>query len=259
MLGKERQKYLASLQLKKKRKAENKILVEGVRSVREGLLSDYLCLEVFVSAEDENNKEILQIAKRKKIKITDVTLSQLKKITATVHPQNIAALFEVKETKFEYADFLVLFDRISDPGNLGTLIRTADWFGAQNLIVSCDSVDILNPKVIRSTMGSFFHVNYKRAPDLPAEIRKLKEKGYQIALADLKGIPVGEFSNGKEKLALILSNEAEGPGKNIREVADVKINIPKTGNAESLNVSVAGGILIYELSKHFKTTSNDKK
>ncbi len=249
MLGKEKQKYLAALRLKKKRKTEKKFIVEGVRSVTEGLKSDYYCEELFVVKNSELPAEIFSLAEKKKIKITEVGSAQLKKITDTVHPQNVAALFRIKETDFSPGDFILAFDKISDPGNLGTLIRTADWFGVKNILVSCDSVEILNPKVVRATMGSVFHVNYKCVKNLAEELSALKKKGFRIALADLEGIAVDEFERASEKLALVLSNEAEGPGEEIKATADVRLNIPKLGYAESLNVSVAGGILIYALTR----------
>lgn len=253
MLGKEKQKYLASLQLKKKRKSEKKFIAEGTRSVLEGIKSDYHCEEIFVAGSNEEIEKILEIARKKKIKITEVKSTQLKKITNTIHPQNVAALFRIEETNFRYDDFLLVLDRISDPGNLGTIIRTADWFGIKNILIGCDSVDIFNPKVLRSTMGSIFHVNYKCVKNLADELKKMKEKNYRILLADLSGKSPEELEKTDEKkIALILSNEAHGVSGKVKSVADEKVAIPKFGDAESLNVSVAGGILIYEILKKIK-------
>ncbi len=249
MIGKEKLKYLASLKQKKRRKSEGKILVEGVRSVSEGLKSDYVCEEIFVVKDAKNLSEIISLAKKRRIKITEVGSLQLKKITDTIHPQNVAALFEIRKTGIKTDDLILAFDAVSDPGNLGTLIRTADWFGVKNLLISCDSVEITNPKVIRSTMGSFFHVNYKCAENFTDELLKLKRLGFQIVLADLNGEDVSRFDGKNRKSVLVLSNEAKGASESVREVADVKVAIAKLGAAESLNVSVAGGILLYEFTK----------
>ncbi len=249
MLGKEKIKYLSGLRLKKKRKAEKKFIVEGVRSVLEGIKSDYVCEEIFVAKKDNTLDEILKLAEKKKIKITEITSSQLKKITDTIHPQNVAALLQTAKTPFNYSGLILVFDKISDPGNLGTLIRTADWFGVNNIIISCDSVEILNPKVVRATMGSVFHINYKCVKNTRETLAQLKESNYKIALADLSGVPLCEFNPGNDKIALVLSNEANGATDEIRKLADVKLFIRQKGKAESLNVSVAGGILIYELAK----------
>jgi TrmH family RNA methyltransferase len=248
MLGKGKQKYLTSLQQKKKRKSENKFIVEGVRAVTEGLKSDYVCEEIFFDKNAKNLDEILSLAGKKKIKITETNSLQLKKITDTIHPQGVAALFEIKRTRFEKAPFILALERISDPGNLGTIIRTADWFGAKNILLSPDCVEILNPKVVRATMGGIFHINYKIANDFAEELRNLKKDGYEILLADLEGTPVYEHER-ERKSVLVLGSEAFGPSQETKETADFRITIPKLGEAESLNVSVAGGILIYELTK----------
>ncbi len=249
MIGKEKLKYLSSLKLKKKRKSESKFIVEGVRSVLEGLKSDYICEEIFIAEKQDSFLEIIDLAKVKNVKITEVTQTHLKKITDTVHPQKIAALFRITETNIQLSNIILALENISDPGNLGTIIRTADWLGVKNILLSKESVDIFNPKVLRSTMGSIFHINFKYVENFQDQLLKIKEEGYEIFLADLNGTNISEYKKPINKSVLILSNEAFGPTEKTKEIADVKLTIPKLGQAESLNVSIAGGILMWELRK----------
>lgn len=135
-----------------------------------------------------------------------------------------------------------MIDNISDPGNLGTIIRTCDWFGVYNILITNESVEYLNPKVLRSSMGSVFHLNiYDEV--FENDIINLKSEGYQIISSDIKGKNVFNF-NPEAKSVLVFSNESNGPSEMISELADKTISIPGKGRAESLNVSSAAAIII---------------
>jgi TrmH family RNA methyltransferase len=248
MLSKNRLKYLSSLSKKKFRQIEKKFIVEGVRTVEDGLKSDYVCEEVFVlDTKIESLKRQLETAEKKKINITEVTENELSRFTSTKHPQSIASIFRIKENTRSIGENVVALDNISDPGNLGTIIRTCDWFGVDTVLLGENCVEVFNPKVVRSTMGSIFHVNFVQTQNLFSELQQLKTSEYLLAAAHLDGNSPQNLPQDKSRKVLILGSEAFGPSENILKLADLKIRIEGNGKAESLNVSVAGGILIYEM------------
>ena len=188
-------------------------------------------------------------------------------ISDTENPQGIMAVVKMPDkTDFnvlEESSGLLILDRVQDPGNLGTLIRTADAFGAGGIILSEGCADIYNPKVQRAAMGSIFHVPIYRMANLSRVINDLKNTGFKIFAAHLEGEIIkkaGSRGQGAEcraqgaalfaersKLAVIIGNEAKGISEEIAVLADKLIKIPMPGNAESLNASVAAGIVMYEL------------
>lgn len=253
MISKNDLQYYSSLLIKKHRKAENKFIVEGKKSVLEGLNSNYKCEVVFVTNKfaEEHEDAITQLAKLKK-KIVSLKQKEFDKISDTESPQGIAAVFVKPELKISEAFFrdeniIVMLDNISDPGNLGTIIRTCDWFGVKNIFLSENIVDYTNPKVIRSSMGSVFHLNLYEDVNA-SQLNKLKENDYEILCADTEGENIFTYKRDKKKI-LILSSESHGPSKEIEKISDKKICIPRIGNAESLNVASASAILIAQLTK----------
>ena len=148
--------------------------------------------------------------------------------------------------KFTSNKPIIILDKVSDPGNLGTIIRTADWFGVQNIILSEDSVDLYSPKVVRSTMGSIFHVKTIESTNIVQSIAGLKKKGYNIVALDIKGDSVANFES-IPKTAYIFGSESHGIRNTLLDLADKKITISGAGKAESLNVAVSAGILMSQL------------
>jgi TrmH family RNA methyltransferase len=136
----------------------------------------------------------------------------------------------------------ILLDGISDPGNMGTILRTADWFGFDEIICSEDTVELYNPKVVQSTMGSLFRVKVIYT-DLPKYIESIAEKGFAIAGADLDGVNAFEYQF-PEKTALVIGSESHGIRPNVESLLTQKVHIPGSGNAESLNAGIAAGILL---------------
>jgi TrmH family RNA methyltransferase len=253
MISKNDLQYYSSLLIKKHRKAENKFIVEGKKSVLEGLNSNYKCEIVFVTNKfaEEHEDAIAQLEKVKK-KIVSLKQKEFFKIADTETPQGIAAVFVKPELEFSPELFsndkiIVMIDNISDPGNLGTIIRTCDWFGVKNILLSENIVDYTNPKVIRSSMGSVFHVNlYEDVNE--GQLNKLRENDFEILCADTEGKNVFTYRSEKKKI-LILSSEANGPSIEIEKMSDKKICILKIGNAESLNVASAAAVLLAQLTK----------
>lgn len=247
MITRNELKYYSSLSQKKFRESELKFIVEGLKNVEEGLDSHYDCEIVLTTFEfAELHKNFLSNVKRKKIRIEILRSQDFIRISETKSPQGIAAVFRYAKLKF-YPDktesnVLVYLDNISDPGNLGTIIRTCDWFGINEILISKFSVDYLNPKAIRASMGSIFHLYIFEEVE-PALLDDLKLNNYKIICSDLDGKNIYDYKF-PDKIVLVFSNEATGPTELVKTIADDVITIPKYGNAESLNVAIASGIIL---------------
>ena len=252
MISKNELKYYSSLLKKKFRESEKKFVVEGKKSVHEGIESDFNCEIVFVTNKfaSEEDQFIRKLESRY-FKVAVLKSVDFNKISATKTPQGIAAVFEIKKTKLNLVSIddqlLVYLENISDPGNLGTIIRTCDWFGIQNIFLSKESSEIFNPKVIRSSMGSVFHVNIFEEVTLD-EIVILRKSGYEFLCGDMGGKNVYDINKGKQTI-LFLANESRGPSEKLLSIIDKKITIPGKGKAESLNVAAASAIILAELTK----------
>jgi len=253
MISKKELQYYSSLLIKKHRKSENKFLVEGEKSVFEGLKSKYECEVIFITHKfSEEHKEIIDQIQRTNHRFITLKQKEFEKISDTKTPHGIAAVFITPNLTFKHFNspddkLIVMLDNISDPGNLGTIIRTCDWFGVSNILLSENIVDYTNPKVIRSSMGSVFHIRLFEEVGTEA-LLKFKSKGFEILLADTEGENVFTYTSDKKKI-LILSSESHGPSKEIESISNKKICIPKIGNAESLNVASASAVLLAQLTK----------
>lgn len=234
MLSKNEVKYIQSLYQKKTRDSEGLFIAEGPKIINELLSSNFKIKEIYCT---ENWRSDFT-----KPNIQYVSESELQRISNLQTPNEILAVVEKKNAEnipsLKNKLSLVL-DGIQDPGNFGTIIRTADWFGIDAIIASEDCVDLYNPKVIQATMGSFIRVNvwYKNLEEW------LPEQSIQKTGTSLNGKSV--FASGKIKEGiLIIGNESKGIRKNVLECIDDFITIPKKGKAESLNAAVATGIIL---------------
>ena len=243
MVSKSTIKYIQSLQHKKFRDESNSFIAEGPKVVL-GLLTTALfplkgiyALQEWV---DEMDKDFLM---RYNNNIEIVKDFELEKIASYTTANKVLALFEKRETVADINikdKFSIVLDDIQDPGNLGTIIRTADWFGIENIICSANTVDMYNNKVVQSTMASLGMVNVIYT-DLAEWL--IKQRGVAIFAATLNGKSINEYSNLKEGI-IIIGNESKGISDNIMQLANEKITIPKKGHAESLNAAVAAGIIL---------------
>jgi TrmH family RNA methyltransferase len=253
MTSKKEIQYYSSLLTKKHRQIEKKFLVEGKKSVFDGVNSNYECEIIFVTNKfTEENKNSLDQLSKKKYRIETLKQKDFLQITDTETPQGIASVFLKPELKFSRDKFskekvLVMLDNISNPGNLGTIIRNCDWFGVKNILLSENIVDYTNPKVVRASMGSVFHVKIFENVTIN-NLVDLKESGFEILCADIEGENVFIYKSEKKKI-LILSSESHGPSNEIEKNIDKKICIPKLGGAESLNVASASAVLLALLTK----------
>ncbi len=252
MISNRELKYYSSLLIKKFRSEEQKFLVEGVKIVEEGLDSSYDCEAVFVTpAFMDSAPEILNKINSSSNKLFVIKSAEFQRISDTKSPQGIAAVFLKPEKKIDINQIkdnrLVFLDNISDPGNLGTIFRTCDWLGFKIIFLSPQSVEYLNPKVIRASMGSVFHLNiYDNIAE--NDLVKLRKTGYKLICSDLDGKNIFEFKSDK-KFIITFSNESSGPSEELKKIADTSVTIPKRGKAESLNVSSAAAIILSHLAK----------
>lgn len=247
MLSNRLLKYYSSLLIKKFRQAENKFIIEGKKLVYEGLQSSYEC-EIVITTEEfyKNNKNFVESIKSFAI-IEKIAQGDVKRLSDTETPQGIFAIFNKKESYTDYlnSNFIVALDNINDPGNLGTILRNCDWFGIKTVLLSSGCAEIYNPKTIRSSMGSFFRINFIENIELNYEIEKLNKLGYVTIATDLDGDNIYNF-NFPNKAVVIFSNEANGPDINLLNAVKTKLTIPKFGGAESLNVATASAIILSE-------------
>ena len=190
--------------------------------------------------------------------IYTVSETVFKSISETTNPQGILATIKMADYDLEEMiiaksidvrkcdKYFVILDEIKDPGNMGTIIRTADAAGFNGVIVSKGCVDVYNPKVLRSTMGSIFHIPINLSQDLSYALKEIKMQNIRVYAAHTKGNLYYYEADMTQSTAIVIGNEAFGISDKTMESADELISIPITGRAESLNASVAAGILMYE-------------
>lgn len=252
MLSKSELKEIASLLLKKNRVQQNVFFVDGWKSVYEGLKSNFICKVLIINHDSvDSHRELFLIAQKNNIRVEVIKNFEFKKISNTVSPQGVAAVFQIPKpniSSISKSNIIVALENISDPGNLGTIIRTCDWFGIENIALSEDCVDLYNPKVVRSTMGSIFHVSAIEDKYFYSTLSKLKLSGFKLLTAHMEGKNIYNYVS-KKKLVLCFCNEAKGPTAELQKLSDEFLNIPSKGKAESLNVASAAAIIISTISK----------
>ena len=238
MLTAHKIKILQSLDQKKFRQKYNLFLVEGNKTVKEIPSSEYKIKEIFSVNPGSLSVETSLI--------TEISPSELKKISFLQHPKDSVAVCELKEERILENDGVqLILDGIQDPGNLGTIIRLADWFGISQIICSEDTVDFYNPKVIQASMGSFLRVNliYQNLESY------LSNCDSAIIGTDMDGESFYDY-NFPKKFNLVLGNEGNGIRPEIEKLLTDKITIPRFGKSqatESLNVSMATGIILGQI------------
>ena len=235
-------KEVNSLKAKKERDKTGLFILEGKRLVDEIPNS----WEIKYLLKAESYSEYINFEN-----VYTVKDSLFEKISETVNPQGILAVCHIKEfdvTNVDYSNspFFVVLENVTDPGNMGTLIRTADAAGADGIFLSKGCVDIYNPKVIRATMGSIFHLPIYRNLNLMDIMEDFKNNNVKTLAAHLKGTSTPYKVDMTTACAVIIGNEANGLSDEISEMASDLVKIPMPGKAESMNAGIAGGILIYE-------------
>ena len=243
-------KNIRKLKEKKYRDANNEYLIEGIKLIKEAVeekakIKLIVVCEESIEDGDIDQKLLYEIAKYDCIYVNKKVFSIL---TDVQNPQGILAVIEKKnnEENINYKeDIIVVLDGIQDPGNLGTILRTIDSVGLSQVIVSKETADSYNPKVVRSTMGAIFRVNVIESEDLLQTLKNLKKHKYKIMATSLE-TNNSVYDVEYNKKVIVIGNEANGVSKNVLEYADEKIKIPMLGKTESLNASVATSIILYE-------------
>ena len=241
-------KYVKSLSQKKYREMQKEYMIEGYKMLKEAIENEQeISLTLFCEELWNGLKEEKEWLEKNGLKLELVSKNVFCYLADTVTPQGILAV--VKEKSMEnqdYSNVIFALDDLQDPGNLGTIIRTLDAAGYQDLIVSQGTAEVYNPKVVRSTMGAIFRVHFYKATNLQEKLEELKRNGYQIVVTSLDTNSYYYDLNFQEKLVIVIGNEAKGVTQEIQEMADRKIKIPMLGKTESLNAAVATSILAYE-------------
>lgn len=242
MVSKSNTKYIQSLHLKKFRDIEGCFIAEGSKVVLELLQSTKLVCRHVYGLEEWLHEQEQNIRRFYGGPIEPVLPHELEKISALQTPNQVLAVFAkaAVEPVQPAGKITLLLDNIQDPGNMGTIIRNADWFGIEHIVCSEHCADIYNPKVVQSTMGSLGRVNV-----LYNELQRFiqQHKAIKTFAAALNGKPVNNMKGLKEGM-LIIGNESKGISEALLDAADEKITIPRRGHAESLNAAVATGIIL---------------
>ena len=245
-------KYIQSLGHKKFRDADGVFVAEGPKIVLELLQSDRcrLVLGFATTAWLRTHEAVL---KGKQHLMTEVDGKELERISTLVTPNQVLGVFTkpVFSKPEDQKGLILLLDTIQDPGNLGTILRTADWFGIRRIVASMDTADLFNPKVVQSAMGSLIRVEMVYT-DLEVYIRS--NPGYPIYAASLEGEDLLD-NMPVTKGMLLMGNESAGISPALEKLAGKRIRIPGRGGAESLNVAVATGILLSRMAPFIQTQS----
>ena len=253
-------KNLALLQRKPKaRKEQGLFAVEGIKMLEEakacGLLVKIYMSESFCNDAPKKPNFIHQSD------YEIVADGIFKQVTDTITPQGImgvvkAPSYMLDSIRKEPDGFLMLLEDIRDPGNLGTIIRTAEGAGVTGIILNRSCADILQPKVVRATMGSIYRVPYYEAEDFTGLLAKLKAEGFKLYAAHLSGRSYDTEGSFLGKCGLLIGNEANGLSKEASALADNLIKIPMEGNVESLNAAIAAAILMYEAARQRRVAAS---
>ena len=243
-------KNIRKLKEKKYRDLNNEYIVEGIKMIKEAIAEEAVIKLIVVCEENVNDggidkKLLYEIAKYECIYVNKKVFDLISEVKT---PQGILAVIEKdnSEDKIDYKqDVIVVLDGIQDPGNLGTILRTIDSVGLNQVIVSKETADAYNPKVVRSTMGAIFRVNIIESDNLLDTLKNMKKHKYKVMATSLE-TENSIYDVDYTKKVIVIGNEANGVSKEILDYADEKIKIPMLGKTESLNASVATAVILYE-------------
>ena len=254
MISKKEIKYLASLKQKKFRLLNNEFVIEGEKLILDAFKHNQSIKKIIYSIKIKKFDVIRKKSKKYNVELTLCTEKDAERISDTKNSQQIFALLEYpslkKLTTIENNtnNSLIIIDGISDPGNMGTILRTCSWFGCYDIIITNSSVELYNPKTVRSGMGAHFHMKNIYRDSIENIIEYLQNYQYEMLATDLKGKNIETYVPKKNNWALILGNESKGISKQFKDVSQL-IHIPGEGKMESLNVAEAASIVIHYLYK----------
>ncbi len=240
---------LRSLKDKKGREETGWLLVEGEKLIREalalGLTPHCLLYEERLQVPDA----LLRAFSAAGVPVHPVTDNVMEAVCDTRSPQGVSAAFGLPAPLAGWPDRLVVLDGVQDPGNVGTIWRTADAAGFGALLLGAGCADPFSPKVQRAAMGSGLRLPCRMEADLAGTLKALGALGYAVVVSELDGAPFYERASLPDRFALVIGSEAHGVSEAVRETATVRLKLPMRGGAESLNAAVAAGIMMYELTR----------
>jgi RNA methyltransferase, TrmH family len=240
LISKAKIKWLRSLQQKKNREQESVFVVEGEKMVLEGM---ELCSDDLVCLVVHKDSHAL-VSKFRTLPVLSAGTTEMEQISSLKTPNKLLAVFKRPETALEQNGFRIALDGVQDPGNMGTILRLADWFGVQSVVCSNETVDCYNPKVIQASMGAIFRIRVQYT-DLQTY---LSQAGVPVYGALLDGQNYGTVDYAQNGI-LLMGNEGNGISESLLPLITQAVTIPRIGRAESLNVATATAILLAEISK----------
>ena len=236
MVTKNQINLIRQIKRKRNRREKKLFIVEGKKSIDEFLTSNYELYKIYSTHPNEFNSD----------NIVNISSSELSKLSSLKKPNKHIAIFHQKDQVLQKQNFYLLFDRINDPGNLGTIIRTCHWFGVDQIICSVDSVDCFNSKVVQSSMGSLSKVNVVYT-DL---IKFMKATNKKIIGTSLNSKSISDYSFQNFDGIIVFGSESNGISREIKKEINDYISIPKTvsnSSAESLNLSISVAIFLSKI------------
>lgn len=251
-------KEIKKLKNKRFRTLNSQFLVEGFRFVEEALISSFQVSQIFLNENCQDKWQNFNLDKllQKSTKVYLVKEQVFKQLSETENPQGIVAVVDkMKLTNTKNQGIYVLVDKVQDPGNLGTIIRSAHAAGASGIIVTKGTVDVYNEKTLRSTMGSIFNIPVIEDETL-AFTKELKENNFKLIVSSLENSTSFYNIDMTQDLIIAIGNEGSGISEEIYSLGDIKVKIPMPGNAESLNAAVAASIMLFEAVRQKLTTNS---
>ena len=243
-------KAAAELKQKKHRQQQGLFLAEGLRTVEEAVHYGRVQSIFYTAIEDERTRRVLEEAAAQQVQLICVSDNVMKKIADTETPQGVIAVCQMQDISLEAllatGKMLLVLDRVGDPGNIGTMLRTADAAGLGGMVLLKGSADIYAPKTVRASMGSLFHVPVLAGLGEEQFIAAARKAGYELLVTCLDGADNLYAADLRGRLAFVMGNEANGVSAGLLQAADKRVFIPMQGKAESLNVAMAAGIVMFE-------------
>lgn len=239
---------------KKHRTQQGLFLIEGVRLVRHVMSRGWPLHDVILDQREAERVELSQLAENAEslgIRVTVLEGELFEALSETVHSQGCLGVAEMPllEPRSLDGSLILALDQIRDPGNLGTILRTADAAGVEGVLLSKGTVEPFNEKVVRSTMGSIFEVPLVQCPSLALTLQGYQAQGFEIVAAVLEDSEDYALYDWTKPTILVIGNEAEGISEEIQAVATQRLRIPIRGGAESLNAAIAAGVMLFEATR----------
>ncbi|HEY3474567.1 MAG TPA: RNA methyltransferase [Anaerolineales bacterium] len=249
-------KLIRALGRAKERREEGAFVIEGVRLVEEAATRNLgFRFALYDASLNVRGSSLVERLLARGIEVEEVSEPLMKALSDTEAPQGILAVLELNQAPIPHSpDFVLILDQIRDPGNLGTLLRTAAAAGVQAVFLPPETTDAFAPKVVRSGMGAHFHLPIR---SMKWEKIRRETEGLQIYLADMHGQSCWQ-TDFRQPLALIVGGEAEGASDEARELATEQVSIPMSGDTESLNAGIAGSVLMFEVVRQRSVDSHQQ-